>query len=101
VRQQIRNKQFTRDVIDTLGHRIREVILPVPRDAKVNAAVSKFVHDSCEKRVKLRAELAQRCESLFGALAKDSGEEEAEPGAWRNTERSSKLDLATGEDNAP
>lgn len=32
VRQQIRSKQFTRDVIDTLGKRIRELVLPIPKD---------------------------------------------------------------------
>jgi hypothetical protein len=55
----MRNKQFTRDVIDTLGHRIREVVLPVPQDMKVRSAVGKFVYRACEKRVSLRAELAR------------------------------------------
>jgi hypothetical protein len=31
VRRQMRAKQFTRDVIDTLGDRVREVLLPSPR----------------------------------------------------------------------
>jgi hypothetical protein len=74
VRQQMRNKQFTRDVIDTLGHRIREVVLPVPKDPKVRSVVGKFVYDACEKRVRLRAELAQRCKTLFGLLTNDDGE---------------------------
>ena len=73
----MRNKQFTRDVIDTLGHRIREVILPVPKDAKVRAAVGKFVYDACKERVGLRAELAQRCQTLFG-IPEDDGEDKAE-----------------------
>ncbi len=66
VRQQMRNKQFTRDVIDTLGHRIREVVLPVPKDLKVRSVVGKFVFGLCEKRVVLRTELARRCRTLFG-----------------------------------
>ena len=65
VRQQMRNKQFTRDVIDTLGHRIREVVLPVPKDPKVRAAVERFVFGACKKRVGLRAELARLCKTLF------------------------------------
>ena len=74
VRQQMRNKQFTRDVIDTLGHRIREVFLPVPKDPKVRAAVGRFVYDACMKRVGLRAKLTQRCKTLFGFLTDDDGE---------------------------
>jgi hypothetical protein len=77
VRQQMRNKQFTRDVIDTLGHRIREVILPVPKDVKVRSAVGKFVYSACKKRVALRAELALRCETLFGAPEAEDIEEDA------------------------
>ncbi len=66
VRQQMRNKQFTRDVIDTIGHRIREVVLPVPKDPKARSEVGAFVYSACKKRVKLRAKLAERCGSLFG-----------------------------------
>jgi hypothetical protein len=75
VHQQMRNKQFTRDVIDTLGHRIREVVLPVPKDPKIRSVVGKFVYDACEKRVKLRTELAQRCDTLFGLPATDNAED--------------------------
>ena len=32
VKRQIRSKQFTQDIIDTLGGRIGEVRLPLPRD---------------------------------------------------------------------
>jgi type I restriction enzyme M protein len=72
VHQQMRNKQFTRDVIDTLGHRIREVVLPVPKDQKVRSAVGKFLYDACQNRVKSRAQLAQRCHTLFGLPPTDS-----------------------------
>ena len=30
VKRQIRTKQFTRDVIDTLGQRLKEVVIPIP-----------------------------------------------------------------------
>ncbi|HEY2009834.1 MAG TPA: hypothetical protein VGH23_12645 [Rhizomicrobium sp.] len=66
VRQQLRNKQFTRDVIDTLGHRVREVVLPVPKDFAVRACIAKFIRDACRERVALRANLASLCGSLFG-----------------------------------
>ena len=32
VKEQIAAKRFTQDIIDTLGGRIRELILPVPKD---------------------------------------------------------------------
>jgi hypothetical protein len=91
VRQQMRNKQFTRDVIDTLGHRIREVVLPVPKDPKARARAGKFVYDACKKRVGLRAELAQRCKNLFGPPTDDGDEDDVGPGA---------LILADGSDSA-
>ena len=78
VRKQMRNKQFTRDVIDTLGHRIREIILPVPKDADVTAAIGKFVGNVCKRRVVLRAELAQRCMTLFGTQDVEGSEDEIE-----------------------
>ena len=34
VKRQIRAKQFTQDIIDTLGKRIFEVILPIPKDKR-------------------------------------------------------------------
>jgi hypothetical protein len=75
VQRQMRNKQFTRDVIDTLGHRIREVILPIPKDPKVRSTVGKFIYEACEKRVQLRAELTHRCKALFGfSTDRDSNE---------------------------
>ncbi len=40
VKRQMRTKQFTRDVIDTLGNRIDEVILPIPRSAEVRKSIS-------------------------------------------------------------
>ncbi|MGS0724259.1 hypothetical protein, partial [Shewanella sp. 30m-9] len=34
VKRQIRTKQFTRDVIDTIGKRLFEVVLPIPKSKK-------------------------------------------------------------------
>lgn len=34
VKRQIRAKQFTREIIDTLGKRVYELVLPVPKDAR-------------------------------------------------------------------
>ncbi len=32
VKRQLRSKQFTRDIIDTLGKRLFEIIIPIPKD---------------------------------------------------------------------
>ena len=34
VKQQIYSKRFTQDIIDTLGERIYELVLPIPKDEK-------------------------------------------------------------------
>ena len=43
VKRQIRTKQFTRDVIDTVGQRIYEVILPIPKDSSVSDDLSQSI----------------------------------------------------------
>lgn len=65
VKRQMRSKQFTRDVIDTLGQRLNEVVLPIPRDPVVRQAISQFVTDACDQRVSMRSELDDLCRVLF------------------------------------
>jgi hypothetical protein len=64
-RRQMRSKQFTRDVIDTLGHRIREVVLPIPRSLELRGKIASFVEEACQSRVRLRATLRDLCAGLF------------------------------------
>ena len=59
VKRQMRTKQFTRDVIDTLGNRIEEVILPIPKDAKLRKAISNAVRQVVQSRVKARDVISQ------------------------------------------
>lgn len=54
VRRQMRTKQFTRDVIDTLGNRIEEVVLPIPKDAKLRKTISDGVSQVIHSRVAAR-----------------------------------------------
>lgn len=54
VQRQMRNKQFTRDVIDTLGHRLREVLLPVPADARHRTLLTQTMQQLLETRSGLR-----------------------------------------------
>ncbi len=54
VKQQIRSKQFTQDIIDTLGKRVYELILPFPKDETKRNAIIKKVKDVFDKRTKAK-----------------------------------------------
>lgn len=64
VRRQIRAKQFTRGVIDTLGHRYRELRLPIPRDPSEIARITQ----EARAIVDGRAELKQRVREVLANL---------------------------------
>jgi len=67
VRRQMRSKQFTRDIIDTLGKRLFEVLLPIPKDDKLRAAIAKETREVVDTRAKLRdrtKEIALEVEGL-------------------------------------
>jgi type I restriction enzyme M protein len=54
VKRQIRAKQFTQDIIDTLGKRLFEIVLPIPKDAKKRRAIASETRRVIETRVALR-----------------------------------------------
>lgn len=54
VKKQIRSRQFTADIIDTIGNRYRELLLPIPKDNAVAARVIADVQEAIYERVKLR-----------------------------------------------
>jgi len=58
VQKQIRSKQFTQDIIDSLGERINELILPVPKSKRNREHISKLVQTAVSKRIEAR-ELAR------------------------------------------
>ncbi len=62
--RQIRNKQFTRDVIDTLGNRLTEVLVPVPSDKRIVAAIS----DSIGTRIQERNSMRKSLEALVSTM---------------------------------
>lgn len=59
VQRQIRSKQFTHDIIDSLGDRIRELVLPIPRGDETRRTVSAQVQKAVALRAEAR-ELARR-----------------------------------------
>lgn len=64
VKRQMRTKQFTRDVIDTLGNRIEEVILPIPKSAKLRQAISDAVKQVILSRVKARDTISRLTQEI-------------------------------------
>ncbi len=54
VKRQIRSKQFTQDIIDTLGKRIYEVILPIPKDDALRKKIAQEAREVVLGRVGLR-----------------------------------------------
>lgn len=54
VKRQIRTKQFTRDVIDTLGQRLKEVVIPIPNSPSLKAAISEKICAIVNNRIAAR-----------------------------------------------
>lgn len=54
VKRQIRSKQFTRDVIDTVGRRLDEVRLPVPKSVELRQKLASVVREVLYSRVAAR-----------------------------------------------
>lgn len=54
VQKQIRSKQFTQDIIDSLGERINELLLPIPKSKKTRERISTLVKKSVIKRIEAR-----------------------------------------------
>jgi hypothetical protein len=58
-KRQMRAKQFTRDVIDTLGKRLFEVILPIPKDKTLREQIASKTREVVLGRVVLRNKTKQ------------------------------------------
>ncbi len=54
VQKQIRSKQFTQDIIDSLGDRINELFLPIPKSQKERERISELVRSAVERRIEAR-----------------------------------------------
>ena len=61
---QIKSKRITQDIIDTLGDRLLEVLLPIPNSNKTSKRVAEMVQKSIEERMEAR-ELAKQARGLI------------------------------------
>jgi hypothetical protein len=77
VKLQMRAKQFTRDIIDTLGKRLLEVVLPIPRSCQLASELAEETRAIVNERVELREAAKALALSIEGDL-EQVDEEEAE-----------------------
>ena len=54
VKSQIRAKQFTQDIIDTIGRRVYELVLPFPKDKEQEAEIIRKVQEVFAKRTEAK-----------------------------------------------
>lgn len=64
VKRQIRTKQFTRDVIDTLGKRLEEVVLPIPNEPTLRNNISNRILHVLSARIKARDKIKKLSEKI-------------------------------------
>lgn len=65
VKRQMRARQFTRDVIDTLGQRYLSVKLPIPKDARLRSELSSLAEQTVLRRVKARDQIRNLSDELW------------------------------------
>lgn len=61
---QIKAKRITQDIIDTLGDRIGEIVLPLPKKLKARQLISQMVERSIDERIEAR-QLASQARALL------------------------------------
>jgi len=67
VMTQIQNKRFTQDIIDSLGRRILELIIPVPKNKSTISKIVDLVQNSINDRIESR-ELAREARRMVTGL---------------------------------
>jgi type I restriction enzyme M protein len=68
VKRQVRANQFTQDIIDTLGRRILEVRVPIPRDATDRLRIAAETQEVIETRVRLRNRVKEIAREVEGGV---------------------------------
>lgn len=65
VKRQIRTKQFTRDVIDTIGKRLNEVLIPIPKSEAIRDKVSDYIKDVVISRIDARKSISVLAQEIM------------------------------------
>lgn len=79
VQQQIQAKRFTQDIIDSLGDRITELVLPLPKDGSLRKRIIEMVERSIQERVLSRELARQACIDLVRLAPTPPGSLSAAP----------------------
>lgn len=74
VKRQIRAKQFTQDIIDTIGRRVLEVYIPIPQDVNLRGRITAETKEVVETRVRLRNRVGQLAREVGGEVEEDETE---------------------------
>lgn len=61
VKEQIKSKRFTQDIIDSLGKRIYEILLPIPKSQEIKSKISDTVKKVIDDRIKARELAREAC----------------------------------------
>jgi type I restriction enzyme M protein len=64
VQAQIKSKRVTHDIIDSLGARINELMLPIPKDENLRETVTEMVKRAIEERIEAK-ELARKAREMI------------------------------------
>ena len=72
VKSQIFAKRFTQDIIDTLGERIHELLLPIPREKKEQERIVNEVRKIIELKIKAKEMTRRVVSSVVQADEKDN-----------------------------
>lgn len=64
VQSQIKSKRVTHDIIDSLGTRINELLLPIPKDKSLRNIITNIVKEVIEKRIEAK-DLARKADELI------------------------------------
>ena len=59
VQRQIRNVQFTADIIDTIGNRYKELILPIPRNQRIKDRLIQLTSEALGRRIRSKIAIKQ------------------------------------------
>ena len=88
VQRQIRSKQFSADIIDSVVGRLEEIIIPVARSAELEESISAQVKRAVEGRAELRERVSHFLAVLESAFASDNAVASVETASeWRPDRR--------------
>jgi hypothetical protein len=75
VKAQMRAKQFTRDIIDTLGRRLFEILLPIPKALSTRRLIGQVAREVVNERTLLRDRAKSIVLGIEGAVTEEQSEE--------------------------